>query len=361
MSVLLISFSKISSGNFIRKSSDEDRRTDRAKRVEEESAGLRTKCSIPSGLHIEKGGCNAGQTESITRLKRNSCGGCFCDTAPVWASVKKGQNMRICCAQMNVNAESPEGNYARAEVLVRKAARRNPDVIVLPETWNTGFAPKKIDPAAADEDGARTKKLFSALAEEFNVNIVAGSVTNRRPGGVYNTAYVFDRAGACVADYDKTHLFSPAGENEAYRAGEALARFTLDGVSCAVMTCYDLRFPELARALALPGLDVLFIPAQWPKTRVCQMLTLLRARAVENQIYAALCNGCGEAYGVRYGGHSAIVGPLGGTLAAARGRETIVCADADVDKLERIRKETPVWNDRRPELYGELSRARERQ
>jgi predicted amidohydrolase len=260
--------------------------------------------------------------------------------------------MRISCVQMNVNATSPGQNFARAEALVRKAARRGADVIVLPETWNTGFAPGKTDPTAADDDGARTKALFSALSKELGVNIVAGSVTNRKRGGVYNTAYVFDRAGSCIAEYDKTHLFSPAGEAETYRAGDALSRFTLDGVRCGVMICYDLRFPELARALALPGLDALFIPAEWPEARIFQMRTLLRARAVENQIFAALCNGCGEAFGVRCGGCSAIVGPLGETLAAVRGRETIVTADADIGRLQRLREELPVWKDRRPELYG---------
>lgn len=267
--------------------------------------------------------------------------------------------MILSCVQLNVRANRPERNYARAEALVSRAARKQTDVVLLPETLNTGFAPQRIDPTLADTDGARTKALFSPLAGELGVNIVAGSVVNRKAGGLYNTAFVFGRDGAIVAEYDKTHLFSPAGEKETYTAGGALARFTLDGVSCAVMTCYDLRFPELARALALPGLDVLFIPAEWPKTRVSQMLALLRARTIENQIFAAVCNGCGESYGVRYGGHSAVVGPLGETLVEAGGRETIVRAIADIGSLARIREATPVWLDRRPELYGALVNGRE--
>lgn len=268
--------------------------------------------------------------------------------------------MILSCVQLNVRADEPERNFARAAALVRKAARAKADVVLLPETLNTGFAPGQIDPAMADSDGARTKAVFSPLAKELGVNIVAGSVTNRKADGLYNTAFVFGRDGSVVAEYDKTHLFSPAGENEAYTAGDALCRFTLDGVSCAVMTCYDLRFPELARALALPGLDVLLIPAEWPKSRVSQMLALLRARAVENQLYAALCNGCGEAQGVRYGGRSAIVDPLGETLAQAGGRETIIRAAADIGELAHIRKATPVWRDRRPELYGALTDMRGR-
>ena len=139
-------------------------------------------------------------------------------------------------------------------MLVRKAARKKPDVILLPELWNTGFDPANIDPALADEDGKKTRTLFSALAKELGVNIVAGSVANRKRGALYNTAYVFSREGEIFAEYDKTHLFSPMGESSAFSAGDAPARFTLDGANCGLMICYDIRFPELARALALPGL-----------------------------------------------------------------------------------------------------------
>ena len=162
--------------------------------------------------------------------------------------------MKIACVQMDVLPGKPEQNYAIAEALIRKAARKQPDVILLPETWNTGFAPQHLDPAQADEDGARTKRLCSALAKELGVNLLAGSVTTRRADGLYNTAYGFNREGELVCSYDKAHLFSPLGEDKVYRKGGSLARFMLDGVNCALITCYDLRFPELARTLALPGL-----------------------------------------------------------------------------------------------------------
>ncbi len=264
--------------------------------------------------------------------------------------------MIVTCVQMKVRAGDPDFNYRRAERLVRKAAKRKTDVILLPETWNTGFAPGKIDPALADEDGARTKALISALAKELNVNIVAGSVTNRKADGVYNTAYVFDRAGNLAAEYDKTHLFSPMGEDAAYRAGDKLARFQLDGASCAMITCYDLRFPELARSLALPGLDILFVVSEWPKQRVQQLDTLARARAIENQCFLALCNGCGEAYGTRYGGHSAVYSMLGNAVSAAGSHEKIFSAELDLAGAARIRELIPVMNDRRPELYGAVCR-----
>ena len=269
--------------------------------------------------------------------------------------------MKISCIQMNVRAGSPDENFSRAEQLIKKAVKRSPDVILLPELWNTGFAPGKIDPSLADEDGARTKAFCGKLAKEHGVNIVAGSVLSRKNGALYNTANVFDRTGACIAVYDKTHLFSPSGVGEAYLAGDRLVTFPLDGVTCGIMICYDLRFAELVRILALSGAKVLFIPAQWRKVASEQMLTLLRARAIENQQFAVLCNGCGTAYGAEFGGNSAIVDPLGKVLAKAGHREKIITAEIDFSAQEKIRQELPVFLDRRPELYGAISQTVDRQ
>ena len=262
--------------------------------------------------------------------------------------------MKICCIQMNVRASKPEENFVRTEKLIRMAARKLPDVILLPELWNTGFAPGKMDTSLADEDGARTKALCGSLAKELRINIVAGSVLAKKGDALYNTAYVFDRAGDCIAEYDKTHLFSPSGEGKCYAAGDRLVTFPLDGVICGILICYDLRFPELARVLALSGAKVLFIPAEWRKVATKQLRALLDARAIENQQYAALCNGCGEAFGAEYGGSSAIVDPLGNVLAEAGEGEEIIFSSLDLEAQKRIREELPVFFDRRPELYFSL-------
>ena len=172
--------------------------------------------------------------------------------------------MKISCIQMEMRLGEADANFAHAEALIRKnAAEEHPDVVVLPETWNTGFFPKDLAPCA-DRDGERTKAVFSALAKELNVNIVCGSVANRRTEGFFNTAYVFDRRGEVVAEYDKTHLFTYSGEHESFQCGWHTCRFQLDGRRCGLIICYDLRFPELTRTMALEGMDLLFVPAQWP-------------------------------------------------------------------------------------------------
>ncbi|MDD4312565.1 MAG: carbon-nitrogen family hydrolase, partial [Eubacteriales bacterium] len=182
----------------------------------------------------------------------------------------------------------------------------------------------------------------------------AGSVLCRKAEALYNTAFVFNRAGDCIAEYDKTHPFSPSGEGEAYQAGDQIVTFPLDGVMCGIMICYDLRFPELARALALSRAKILFIPAEWRKVATKQMRALLDARAIENQQYVALCNGCGEAFGTQFGGSSAIVDPLGNVLAQAGEKEEIIFSSIDLEAQKRIREELPVLLDRRPELYSSL-------
>ena len=180
--------------------------------------------------------------------------------------------MRVTCIQMNMLSEKPGQNFDRAETLIRKAAESRPDVIVLPETWNTGFFPKETLFDLADEDGNAVKTRIGSLAKEFGINIVAGSVANRKNGKIYNTAYVFDRAGKVIAEYDKTHLFTPMGEDRHFEKGDHLAPFELDGVKCGLIICYDIRFPELTRTYAVNGLDVLFIPAQWPAVRIPHLL-----------------------------------------------------------------------------------------
>ena len=259
--------------------------------------------------------------------------------------------MKISCIQMDMRLGEADWNFARAEELVRAAVEAEcPDVVVLPETWNTGFFPKELAPCA-DQDGERTKTVFSALAKELNVNIVCGSVANRRAEGFFNTAFVFDRAGEVVAEYDKTHLFTPSGEHEAFQCGGHTCRFELDGKKCGLIICYDIRFPELTRTMTLEGVDLLFVVAQWPEKRTMHLDTLARARANENQMFLALCNSVGTAGETRCGVHSAVIDPWGEYLAKAGDGEETITGVADFSVIEGIRSSINVFRDRRPELY----------
>ncbi len=260
--------------------------------------------------------------------------------------------MKVTCIQMDMILGKPEENFAHAEDLIKKAAAGNPDVLVLPETWNTGFFPREQLSALADDNGKAVKARIGALAKKYGVNLVAGSVANRKADGVYNTAYVFDRSGALVAEYDKTHLFTPSGEHEFFQKGNALCRFSLDGVPCGLIICYDIRFPELTRSLTVQGVDLLFCVAQWPNVRTAHLLALSKARAIENQMFLVCCNSCGTAGKTTCGGNSSIHDPWGECLAQAGEHEQFLTAELDFSIVQGIRSSINVFRDRRPELYS---------
>ncbi len=258
--------------------------------------------------------------------------------------------MRVKCLQMDMKFASPDENFAHAATLIEKAAD-DADVLVLPETWNTGFFPKENLKELCDSDGKAVKEKIGALAAKHKVNIVAGSVSNLRDDKVYNTAMVFDREGECVASYDKTHLFTPMGEDDYFTKGDHLCRFKLDGIDCGLIICYDVRFPELTRSLTVQGLDVLFVVSQWPAVRTFHLRSLTTARAIENQMFVVCCNSCGKAGETVYGGNSAVIDPWGETIALASDSEEILTAECDMKILDNIRNTIPVFRDRRPNLY----------
>lgn len=257
--------------------------------------------------------------------------------------------MKVSIVQMDVKLADPAFNFTHAEELIRRAAKGEPDVIFLPETWNTGFFPKINLAECCDHEGQQTKQRIGGLAAELRVNIVAGSASDLRGDGVYNTALIFDRKGGLIAQYDKTHLFTPSGEQDYYQSGSSLCTFELDGKRCGIIICYDIRFPELTRTLALSGIDVLFVPAQWPAARRYHWDTLVAARAIENQIYIAACNSCSA--DTKMGGSSRLIDPWGEVLAKAGEGEEIISGDFDFSIIEKIRSTINVYRDRRPDVY----------
>ncbi|MDO5014809.1 MAG: carbon-nitrogen family hydrolase [Clostridia bacterium] len=260
--------------------------------------------------------------------------------------------MKIACCQMNMKLADAKHNYGLAEQMLASAMRENPDVVFFPEMWNVGFFPTDNLKNLADNDGRETKLLFSALSRKFNVNIVAGSIADNRQGTVFNTAYVFDRNGEVIYEYDKCHLFSPMGEDKFFTAGKGFDTFVLDGKKCSLIICYDLRFPEITRKLALDGAQLLFVVSQWPEERIEHYLTLLRARAIENQIFVAACNSCGVAGNTKYGGNSVSYDPWGEELYKLDDREDIAFCDCDFEITKKIRENINVFADRRNDIYN---------
>lgn len=260
---------------------------------------------------------------------------------------------RISLLQMDIVQGDVEANYRHAHNLTVKAmgSAEKPDLIVLPELWNTGYALDRIG-VLADENGQRTKSMFGGLCRKFGVMAVAGSVAEGTKNGVRNTSYVINRHGELTAQYSKLHLFGLMREDEALVAGNVLEGVDLEGIPAGVLICYDIRFPEAARSLAVGGAKLLVVAAQWPKARLHHWRTLLCARAIENQMYVAACNRVGSSGHDEFNGHSMIIGPDGAILSEAGEEEEIVSAEISLNRVDEVRRTIPVFRDRRPSMYS---------
>ena len=259
--------------------------------------------------------------------------------------------MKVAVIQMQVALGEPERNIATLYRLAAKAMQQRPDVLLLPELWRLGFYPKPVLDYA-DADGRETRKVLATISQKYQVNVVGGTVANAIGDKVFNTSYIFDRTGHMTATYHKTHLFSPSGEHEDFTPGDSLVTFTLDGIKCGILVCYDIRFPEAARKLALAGIQILFLPAAWPQKRLIHWQTLIRARAIENQIFVLACNGAGiDGSDQQLAGHSAIIDPWGEILAEAGENEEILQGNLRLLIQNQIKDSMDVFGDRRIELY----------
>lgn len=232
--------------------------------------------------------------------------------------------MKISIAQFKSKLGALDENFSAAEKLI--AAAKNSDVILLPELWSTGYYPTPVE-NFADIDGQRTKNFLCTLAKNFSVNIIGGSVIVDDGGKIFNRCHVANRRGEIVAVYDKAHLFSFAGEEKIFSAGDKISTVELDGVTCGLAICYDLRFPEIFRKLALAGSEIVFVPAAWSLKRLTPRRILTKARAIENQNFVVFANSSG---------FSEIVNPAGEVVAEVDTGEKILSAEINPSQRAEI-------------------------
>ncbi|MFC5719669.1 carbon-nitrogen family hydrolase [Streptomyces gamaensis] len=255
--------------------------------------------------------------------------------------------MRVSLLQIAVDPDEPvAARRERAAALVR--TRHADDLVVLPELWHVGaFAFDSFAPAAEALDGP-TAQAMSEAAREARVWLHAGSIAERgADGGLFNTSLVFDPDGRLVRTYRKIHRFGfDKGEAVLMDAGSEIVTVPLPETVLGLATCYDLRFPELFRALVDAGAQTLVVPAGWPERRRAHWTLLARARAVENQCYLLACGTAGTHAGVPQAGHSIIVDPWGETVAEAGPGEQILTAELDPERVTKTREEFPALKDR---------------
>lgn len=258
--------------------------------------------------------------------------------------------MQIAAIQMDVAFGQPKKNQLQVENKVKQAVQtEGAKVVVLPELWNTGFDLARLEEIA---DRGELVPWLSELSSRYEIFLVAGSIAEMDGSACYNTCYVFAPDGSQLFRYRKLHLFRLMKEEQFLSPGDQGAKsFSLGDHQAGSIICYDVRFPELARSLALDGATLMFVPAQWPHPRLKHWRILNQARAVENQMFVVAVNRVGQGGKDQFFGHSMIIDPWGNILAEGTEEEEIITVDVDLGEVERIRNQIPVFKDRVPSCY----------
>jgi omega-amidase len=257
--------------------------------------------------------------------------------------------LTIALAQMDVRPGKPTANLARARDFAVRARDANADLLLLPELWLHGYDLERAEEWAAPL-GEGGFSHMAGLASESGLYL-AGSLFERHPDGVSNTAVLYAPDGTLLGSYRKVHLFRLMQEPRYLFPGDHATLCPTPWGPVGLSVCYDLRFPELFRTMALSGAVLFLVPAQWPVRRVEAWLLLARARAVENELFVAACNRVGSDGEVDFPGHSCIVDPWGSVLAEGGDQERLVLAQADLREIQRVRGYLTVYEDRRPHAY----------
>ena len=252
--------------------------------------------------------------------------------------------MTVALCQLDIAWENKEANHQRVTEMAASAGLEPGALLVLPEMFATGFS-MNVEAIAESEDGP-TLRFLRGLARERGIFIVGGIVTREPDGRGLNQAVVFSPEGNELSRYAKVHPFM-GGEARAYRGGAEIASFEWAGFCASPMICYDLRFPELFRVAACRGVELMLVIASWPGKRIQHWVTLLQARAIENQAYVIGVNRCGNDPYFEYPGRSLAVDPHGTILTEADSREQILKVQVDPQTVRSWRGEFPALRDMR--------------
>ena len=249
--------------------------------------------------------------------------------------------------QFNIVVGDVEANLASARKGIAQAAEGGAQLLVLPEMWSTGYSYRNLAELAAT-----TPAVVEEIAELSARHglVIAGSLPEPHGEKVCNTAYIVD-SGKLLGTYRKMHLFSLMNEDRSLDPGEKWLVVDSSVGRLGVFICYDLRFPELARRLAVEEAEVIVVPAEWPKPREEHWRTLLRARAIENQLFIVAANCCGIQGKLDFFGESLIIGPKGEILAGAGYDPGVIMASLDFAKMAQWREQITCFADRRPAYY----------
>ncbi|MEE8190397.1 MAG: carbon-nitrogen hydrolase family protein [Candidatus Scalindua sediminis] len=256
--------------------------------------------------------------------------------------------------------EDKNRNLKLASQFIDTAVENGADVVVLPEMFNC-CGHTEVMVRNAEEIPGHTTNTMSDKARQYGIYIVCGSIFEKAgKNKVYNTSVIIGRDGKILAKYSKIHLFDidiqdniRYKESEHVIAGNKIVTVNMGGVKAGLSICYDLRFCELFRSLALKGAKVIFIPSAFTQTTgEYHWEPLIKARAIENQVFVVAANQIGTSpNNITCYGKSMVVDPWGRVLAKAKDNENVITAEIDLDLLNEVRTEVPLFEQRRTDLY----------
>lgn len=247
--------------------------------------------------------------------------------------------MRIVLAQTNIVWEEKKRNIEKAKKII--SAHNGTDVILFPEMSFTGFS---MNTALTGESNCETVDIMCKIAQENQVSIGFGWV-EKNLTGCRNIYTIIDNTGNIISSYAKIHPFSYSDEDKYFVGGENIERFELNGIPFTSFICYDLRFPELFRSVA-ETVHAVILPANWPAKRSEHWKTLLRARAIENQVYIFAINCVNNVGGQYYSGDSCVINPNGDVIEMLSDQEGVITYDF-LDNVEEYREQFPVLRDKK--------------
>ncbi len=247
----------------------------------------------------------------------------------------------------------------KAERMIAEAASNGAEIVVLPEMWSCPYS-KKYFHAFADAENGGSVAEISRWARENGVILVGGSVPEKDGDELYNTCFVFDEQGRQIARHRKVHLFDvdiEGGirfkESNSFAPGHEVTVFDTRFGKMGVIVCFDIRFPELSRAAAKRGAEVIFCPAQFNMTTGPRHWELsIRARAMDNEVYFVGASAARyEGFDYECWGHSTVAGPFGMVEASCDEKEQILYCDVDLNEVDSVRRQLPTFLHLREDVY----------
>lgn len=248
----------------------------------------------------------------------------------------------------------------KAEQMIKEAAKNGAKVAVLPEMWSCPYSKEYFRPFAEAEKG-ETAEAMARWARDSGVILVGGSVPERVDDKLYNTCFVFDKSGRQIARHRKIHLFDvdiEGGirfkESNNFAPGEDITVFDTEYGKMGVLICFDMRFPELVRAMAKRGAELIFCPAQFNMTTGPKHWELsIRARAMDNELYYVGASAARyEGFDYECWGHSTVADPFGMAAASCDETEQILYCDIDMNEVDSVRRQLPTFLHLREDIYS---------